>query len=58
MADMNEETKPKYSSPTVVLLGALARGLGDCSSGPSAHQGDCETGPAADECSNGSAENN
>lgn len=55
MSDMKGGTRPRYETPTVVVLGGLARGSGACTAG----SGDTDTctagGLAGTACSAGGA---
>ena len=49
MSDQDAKGRPKYESPTAVLLGEMAKGAGYCSAGGSAFPGYCSAGTGAEE---------
>jgi len=56
MSNQSTKGKPKYESPTIVNLGDLAQGNGECRAGSGASVGDCTGGSnAATYCTSGNA---
>jgi hypothetical protein len=47
MTKKDERTKPKYESPTVVALGGLAQGIGNCADGSNPANSSCDSGFSA-----------